>query len=42
LPVPAARARIGLFDQIGWLGMGREAHVGGLLSSFAQEVLILK
>jgi DNA mismatch repair ATPase MutS len=42
LPVPAARARIGLFDQIGWLGMGREAQVGGLLSSFAQEVLILK
>ncbi len=42
LPVPAARARVGLFDRIGWLGMGLEAHVGGLLSSFAQEVLALK
>ncbi|HVR45164.1 MAG TPA: hypothetical protein VMT95_00780 [Candidatus Binatia bacterium] len=42
LPVPAARARVGLFDRIGWLGMGREAHIGGLLSSFAQEVLALK
>jgi DNA mismatch repair protein MutS2 len=42
LPVPAARARVGLFHRIGWLGMGREAHVGGLLSSFAQEVLALK
>jgi DNA mismatch repair protein MutS2 len=42
LPVPAARARIALFDQIAWLGMGREGHVGGLLSSFAQEVLSLK
>jgi hypothetical protein len=42
LPVPAARAIVGLFDRIGWLGMGREAHVGGLLSSFAQEVLALK
>jgi MutS domain V len=42
LPVPAASARIALFDRIAWLGMGREAHVGGLLSSFAQEVLALK
>ncbi len=42
LPVPAAHARIGLFDQIAWLGLGREAHIGGLLSSFAQEVLALK
>lgn len=42
LPVPAANARIALFDRIAWLGMGREAHVGGLLSSFAQEVLALK
>jgi DNA mismatch repair ATPase MutS len=42
LPVPAARARVGLFDRIGWLGTGRSAHVGGLLSSFAAEVLALK
>jgi DNA mismatch repair protein MutS2 len=42
LPVPASRARIALFDRIGWLGTGRSAHVGGLLSSFAQEVLALK
>jgi len=42
LPVPATQASIGLFDQIAWLGMGRETHVGGLLSSFAQEVLELK
>lgn len=42
LPVPAARARTALFDRIAWLGMGRETHVGGLLSSFAQEVLALK
>lgn len=42
LPVPAARARIGLFGQIAWLGMGREEQIGGLLSSFAREVLALK
>lgn len=42
LPVPAARARTALFDQIAWLGMGREAQIGGLLSSFAREVLELK
>jgi DNA mismatch repair protein MutS2 len=42
LPVPAARARTALFDQIAWLGMGREMEVGGLLSSFAREVLALK
>lgn len=42
LPVPAVRARTALFDQIAWLGMGREAQIGGLLSSFAREVLELK
>jgi len=42
LPVPAARARIGLFAQIAWLGMGLEEQIGGLLSSFAREVLALK
>ncbi len=38
LPVPAARARLGLFDRIAWLGIGREERMGGLLSSFAREV----
>ncbi|MBV8197705.1 MAG: hypothetical protein JO263_06200 [Candidatus Eremiobacteraeota bacterium] len=42
LPVPAARARVGLFDQIAWLGLGRDERIGGLLSSFAREVLSLK
>ncbi len=42
LPVPAASARTSLFDQIAWLGLGREAQAGGLLSSFAREVLDLK
>jgi DNA mismatch repair ATPase MutS len=42
LPVPAASARTALFDQIAWLGLGREAQFGGLLSSFAREVLDLK
>lgn len=42
LPVPAASARTALFDQIAWLGLGREAQTGGLLSSFAREVLDLK
>jgi DNA mismatch repair protein MutS2 len=41
-PVPARRARTPLFDEIAWLGMGREEEVGGLLSSFAREVLDLK
>ena len=41
LPSPAARARVGLFDQIAWLGTGLQERTGGLLSSFMglQEVL---
>jgi DNA mismatch repair protein MutS2 len=42
LPVPASRARVGLFDQIAWIGIGREERAGGLLSSFAREVLALR
>jgi DNA mismatch repair ATPase MutS len=42
LPVPAAAARIGLFEQIAWLGLGRDERAAGLLSSFAQELLSLK
>ena len=34
LPVPAARARLGLFDRIAWLGIGREEPMGGLLVVF--------
>jgi DNA mismatch repair ATPase MutS len=33
---------VGLFDQIAWIGIGREERAGGLLSSFAREVLALK
>ncbi|HEX4014074.1 MAG TPA: hypothetical protein VHX17_09335 [Candidatus Cybelea sp.] len=42
VPVPAANARIALFDRIGWLGLGAESHGGGLLSSFAHELVSLK
>ncbi|MGA2759784.1 MAG: hypothetical protein ABSF08_05635 [Candidatus Cybelea sp.] len=42
LPVPAANARIALFDQIAWLGTGLRERSGGLLSSFAREVTSLK
>jgi DNA mismatch repair protein MutS2 len=42
LPVPAKHARVALFDQIAWLGLGRQPQIGGLLSSFAREALELK
>jgi DNA mismatch repair protein MutS2 len=42
LPSPAARARIGLFDQIAWLGTGLQDRAGGLLSSFARELTELQ
>ncbi len=42
LPVPADNARVGLFDQIAWLGTGLRERSGGLLSSFAREVTSLK
>lgn len=42
LPVPADDARVGLFDRIAWLGIGRVDATGGLLSSFAREMLELK
>jgi DNA mismatch repair protein MutS2 len=42
LPVPAERATIGLFDEIAWLGIGSDRELGGLLSSFAKEVLRLR
>lgn len=42
LPVPAQRATVGLFDEIAWLGIGSDRELGGLLSSFAKEVLRLR
>ncbi len=42
LPVPAVAAQAGLFDQIAWLGTGLEERAGGLLSSFARELMALK
>ncbi len=41
LPVPAASARVALFDEIAWLGLGREER-GPLLSSFALELVALR
>jgi len=43
LPVPAAAAQTPLFDEIAWLGIGSgEERLGGLLSSFAREVVRLR
>ncbi len=43
LPVPALRAKSGLFDDIAWLGVGtRDDRPGGLLSTFAREVVRLR
>lgn len=39
LPVPAERAETALFDDIAWMGTSDEGAAGGLLSSFAREVL---
>lgn len=42
IPVPARSARVGLFAQIAWLGIGSSEPPGGLLSSFAKEVVRLR
>jgi DNA mismatch repair protein MutS2 len=44
LPVPAAQAHVTLFAAIAWLGIGDGASdgAGGLLSSFAREVVRLR
>ncbi|HEY8321482.1 MAG TPA: hypothetical protein VIG46_06840 [Candidatus Baltobacteraceae bacterium] len=42
LPVPAKRARIERFERISWLGIAPESESGGLLSSFAREVVRLR
>lgn len=42
IPVPAQSATLCLFDEIAWLGIGASEDGGGLLSSFAREVVRLK
>ena len=42
LPVPAKRARMERFERISWLGIAPESESGGLLSSFAREVVRLR
>ncbi|HTX56115.1 MAG TPA: hypothetical protein VMD47_03340 [Candidatus Acidoferrales bacterium] len=43
LPVPALRAQLPLFAEIGWLGIGADRDPeGSLLSSFAREVVRLR
>lgn len=41
IPVPAEQAQCALFDEIAWLGIGAQEELGGLLSSFAREVVRL-
>lgn len=42
IPVPAQSATLCLFGEIAWLGIGASDGGGGLLSSFAREVVRLK
>jgi DNA mismatch repair protein MutS2 len=42
LPVPGERATVTLFERIDWLGVGADEDGGGLLSSFAREVVRLR
>jgi len=42
LPVPASNAAVALFAEISWLGVGADDEPGGLLSSFAREVVRLR
>lgn len=41
IPVPAESAECAVFDEIAWLGIGAQEELGGLLSSFAREVVRL-
>jgi DNA mismatch repair ATPase MutS len=41
IPVPAETAECALFDELAWLGIGAGEELGGLLSSFAREVVRL-
>jgi len=42
VPVPASRARIPLFGDIAWLGIGAEPGDDGLLSAFGSEVVAVR
>ena len=42
VPVPASDARIALFDDIAWLGIGTAASEEGLLSAFGSEVVAVR
>jgi len=42
LPVPAQSARLALFAEVSWLGIGVDEHSRGLLSAFAREVVRLR
>jgi hypothetical protein len=42
IPVPAENASVALFAHIAWLGIGTPSDGGGLLSSFAGEVVRLR
>jgi hypothetical protein len=43
VPVPARRARIGLFDEIAWIGLETTGEgAGGLLSAFGSEIIALR
>ena len=42
VPVPAASARVSLFDDYAWIGIGTEAERTALLSSFGLEVTQLR
>ncbi|MDQ2858739.1 MAG: hypothetical protein M3R53_08850, partial [Candidatus Eremiobacteraeota bacterium] len=39
VPVPATSARVSLFDEIAWLGIGAAPEDDGLLSAFGSEVV---
>ena len=41
IPVPAENAHSAIFDDVAWLGIGAFEELGGLLSSFAREVVRL-
>lgn len=42
IPAPAKHAESCLFEEISWLGIGAQEELGGLLSSFAREVVRLQ
>jgi DNA mismatch repair protein MutS2 len=42
VPVPAASARVPLFDEVAWIGIGAESDRESLLSSFGREVVQLR